>query len=318
MVMALLLCWAFQADTAYGPLHIADRNPLHNQLLTVHAAPAAVLPRGTWQLDFQLAFSNIFERARNDNYFQAFDMERLTPGFQLRRGLFERWELGLSWGVEYTFGGRFDSLIQNYHDLFGLPNDSREDVPNGNHQFHLTHADGSTIVFDHPPLRAASDDAVVTLKRSLRRQDNGHIAVRGFTKIPLGDDPVSSGAADLGFALDSHHVHGRYHLHLMVAGTWFGRSDHLEALLRDGALTGMAALERRMRGPWSLLAQLDMGTSPFTGTGLSTLEDPIVNFTVGAAGHRGAWLWQVSFAEDLTGNGPAVDFTLDLQIGRRF
>jgi hypothetical protein len=66
------------------------------------------------------------------------------------------------------------------------------------------------------------------------------------------------------------------------------------------------------------LVQVDAFDGYLESTGLKTLEPLGVDLTLGLAGRAGSWDWQVGFAEDLTGDGPAIDFTLDLHLMRRF
>ena len=73
-----------------------------------------------------------------------------------------------------------------------------------------------------------------------------------------------------------------------------------------------------MAEPLALLVQFTGSERYTVPTGVRNMDSSPINFAVGGAGVLGGWEWQVSFAEDLPANSPSVDFTLDVQVGRRW
>ena len=80
--------------------------------------------------------------------------------------------------------------------------------------------------------------------------------------------------------------------------------------------TGALIAGERSLGSVALLAQL-AGSSPYlVGAGVSELDHAATLLTLGVAGTRGVWRWQVGFVEDVPPNSPSVDFTVHVQFTR--
>jgi len=308
------------ADDTFGPLRVAERNPLYGLFLTPRLEAAAPLEAGRWRLELGSSFSNIFERAGNDAYYEMIDLEWYAASFSLSHGLNERWELGCDWLLNTTFAGSLDGSIQDFHHFFGLPNDTRDEVEDGSYTYYLSSVDG--ILRNIPEKQQhRPGDATLFAKYRLRSAASGKAALglRLALKLPVGDDAFSSGETDLAIGLLASGRHRADAWYVSADLVALSPPDELEPIMNRAALIVAAAYERRWRRSLSWLVQLDGGTPYFKGTGLTTLDDIPLNLTLGLAGRMPTGPdWQISFAEDIYGDGPSVDFTLDLRLAWRF
>jgi hypothetical protein len=305
---------------SFGPLRTSERNPLYHLFLTPVVRGADVEARGSTWLQLANAYSNIFEYNSSALVRQRFDLERLSTTLTLLHGLLPGLEVGLQVGVQHSWSGFLDPFIQGVHGAFGLPNADREKVPNNLYRVRLTGAGAEGPVYlDLPGGTALEAPRVLAGWRLLGGPGSSHVlSLRGVVKLPMGEAPASTGRSDAALLVASRHSWRRVHLHLSVGGVALDPTSELEPLVRSQALLASAALEVSVARSASLLAQFSGGSRYTRGAGFPELDRPPVNFGVGAAGRWGGWGWQVSFSEDLPPNSPSVDFTLDLQVSRRW
>ena len=318
--LLLVALSASGADDSFGPLWVAERNPLYTLFITPGFEAARPLVAGQWRLELGSSFSNIFERDGNESYYQEIDLELYTTALSLRRGFGDRWALGCDWSRNSTFAGSLDGFIQNYHDSFGLPNDTRDEVEDGSYTYLLSSIFGVLRNVPEKQQDVAGDVTLTAKYLVLPATAAGMpVSLRLAVKLPVGDAAFSSQKADFALGLLSNKRFGRNILHLGADLVALSPPPELEPIMNRTALVIAASFERRWKRHLSWLLQLDGGTPYFKGTGLATLDEIPLNLTVGLAGNipRGPD-WQFSFAEDVYGDGPSVDFTLDLRLAWRF
>ena len=295
------------------PLSIGERNPLYNKFYVYRAQPLDLAAEGTWQVHGQLSYSNIFERAGNEAYLQEFDFELTSLRLDLRRGLNRKWELGLSLPFNHYSGGFLDHFIQEYHNAFGLPNDTRDQVPDNRYLFALSSSDGE-LLFQVPKQSFEVGDLEIYTRFGLG--DGTRIGLpltlKLALKVPSGEDSANLGQTDAAVELAGHKNFQKSRLFLSLAAVFLGRPEVLQDLTRGqagGFILGFQRSLGKKNLAWS--AQLDGGSSYFKNTGLSTLDRGPLNLALGLTGlTRGGQSWQFSLVEDISGDGPSVDFTL--------
>jgi len=297
-----------------GPLRVGERNPLFRRFYMPRAEPAAPAAAGTWTVELGGDYANVFERAGDGVFFQEFDMEALLGDLTLRRGLPGGWEAGADLQIHHYERGFLDPWIQDFHDAFGLANDTRDEVDDGGYRFLLERL-GEAALLDTPRQKAAFADPILFAKRALGSRWSAKAAV----KLPLGEDAISTNKIDAALEALYHRDWGRWRGHFQLAAITVNAPDVLADIARDAALFGMAAVERALGPRWAAIAQVDANTPLFADTGLETLDEPPVNLTLGLAGAWGRhWRWQAAFAEDLIAKGPSVDIAFHFRLARTF
>ncbi len=318
LLLAAFAWLPLTAQEPLGPLNTRERNPIFQRFLNPRVDGTAILAQGTWQWTLGSAYANVFERESNDSYIQSVDFELWSHHGGIRVGLAKHWEIGLELAHHETRGGFLDHFIQEFHGLLNLPNDNREDVANNSHSFYLGPQDGPALINQPDPISGFSDP-VITLKRGLWQGRRGQISANLIWKSPWGSEGWTSDKSDFGTSFLMRRRGERYHLHGQAGWISLGTPAGWESVQREDFAFMSIALERSQGRRSSWVAQLDWGRSPFKQTGLKVLEDDAVNFIVGwRFGWGGNGEGQLTFSEDITSDGPAVDFSLNLQITKKF
>ncbi|CAM2066841.1 DUF3187 domain-containing protein [Sulfidibacter corallicola] len=303
-----------------GPLRLAEINPLYTLTYTPRAEAAPTIGPGRWRLDLGTSYSNIFERETSETHIQNLDFELMTQYLNVRRGLGTRFEVGTQLIWRSTSGGFLDHFIQEYHGLFGLPNDNRDEVPNDAFSFLFGPRDQAPS-YQTGKRRFAFGEPVIFAKyQAIHQRERGFdLSFKTAVKLPWGASNQGGDGTDVSLEGIFSKSFEKYHIHGMLAWAHIDPHADLQAQMRQNGIFGSFALERTFRVRHALIAQLDLGSQLFRDTGLDNLDDAAINFSVGWAGSlSGGWAMQIGFMEDLTGNGPAVDFTLDVQVSKVF
>lgn len=318
LLLAALAWLPLTAQEPLGPLNTRERNPIFQRFLNPRVDGVTALAPGTWQWTLGSAYANVFERESSETYVQSVDLELWSHHGGIRVGLAKKWELNVALAHHETRRGFLDHFIQEYHGLLNLPNDNREDVPNNSHSFYLGPQAGPALIDQATPVSGFSDP-VFTLKRALWQGQTWQTSANFMWKSPWGSETWTSDKSDFGASLLVRRSGRRYHLHGQASWLRLGTASGWETIQRKQFPFVSMALERSQGRRSALVAQLDWGRSPFEQTGLEVLEDNVVNLTLGwrfGWGRNGEG--QLTFSEDVTGDGPAVDFSLNLQFARKF
>lgn len=314
MLLALSLLPQAPAGDLFQPLRGGDRNPLLGLFYIPRAESPWLLENGAAQLEFNLGYSNIFEVTNSADWRQDIDLEQLNATLHLRRGFSSRLEAGVTVETAGRWSGFLDAFIQSYHNALGLPNDSREQFDNNRYRFEFGPQDGP-LLLDERDQGFSVGAPELFARWSLVQSVNTAAALKVSWKPGFGK--LDSGQDDLAVELSLGQKRKRETWYAHLAYVHLGRPPGWDAVLEDHAIfasVGAAFPWRR----YTLQVQLDSFDGYVDNTGLDT-QDPIgMDLVVGFSGKQGPWLWQIGFAEDLTGDGPAVDFTLDIHLTRRF
>lgn len=146
---------------------------------------------------------------------QAGDEFLLLDGEILRLALQHRWTwAGLRWRAELplllTGGGVLDSMIENWHDWFGLPNGGRDQIPRD--QYRYQYRVNDRAVFDI----GGSDAAIGDVRLGVARCDQAGGCWRALAQWPTGDaDRLLGGGAGLSASYERAYTLG-------AAARWSG------------------------------------------------------------------------------------------------
>lgn len=303
------------AAAATDPLYAKNLSPVAGLLGLPSPRGAELAEPGGWQFAAHAGIASHFAVDSNSREAVNLDGETWRMAFDLRYGLAERWELQLEVPVLSHDGGSLDSLIDGWHDLWGMPDGGRKAVPRDQLDFRYGSASGSFALRDSA---GGIGDATLALNRSLYRDDSWQFSAGIGYKFASGRerDFLGSGAEDAYVVLRFGHVAPGSRFSWQGQGGYLraGRSDLLgPAQERDlwfaGVGVGWAWLDSL-----SLLLQVDSHGAPLD-SGLTALGGTALLLTAGARWRFSRdWALDLGFVEDIrVETAPDVTFQASLR-----
>lgn len=265
------------------------------------------------------------------DYYTALDYEstvwELGVDWQINR----EWRVGVDWRLHGRYGGFMDPVIEGWHNLFGVPNAGREYFDQGRTQIQILTDRGIAIDTAGPHVTAGDLD--------LRAQWTGvdrpkwALATTFALKIPTGSRTygTSSGWFDLAWMLQLDWNPGKRFAFYFQGGLIFPFEAvfDVDATRPSIMFQGIPSVEFRVTEGFSILLQMNIQSSPVSGSAASSPSGAYVHPTFGQttmfalaqtdlkvgvkgrAGRNRRWLIQFYFEEDLlTWEGP--DLVLNL------
>jgi hypothetical protein len=266
-------------------LHDHDHGPLTQFLGLPDSSEGATLlepGRRGWELNLATASHSVAESAAGENL--IFDGETTRLDLSYRRGLTRRFEIGVNLPYIWHESGGLDSLVDSWHDTFGLPGGFRDDRPNGLLEIRYADPDGTRV--DLRRNVRGLGDARLVAGFGLRQREGRQIAFRLGIELPTGDDGdlLGSGGTDVsvGVAADYDAWLGRsgldafYRLNLVFVGEPALLADrYKDTIAQIAAGIGFEATQRLQ-----LQAQASIRSAAYESA-LDTLGGVSANLTFG-------------------------------------
>lgn len=313
MLFAPLLGAPAQADE---PLYVKNLSPVTGLLGLPSQRAADSESPGRFAAAVHSSVANIYVRDGNSNEFLNLDGEVLRFALDLRYGLADNWDLQLEvpW-LEHS-GGDLDQVIDDWHDLWGMPDGGRSDVPRDLLNYQYATAGGGFLLDSSD---SGLGDITLALNYAFFRGDEGVASLGLGYKFGTGDDDqfLGSGGDDLFIALRFSGAHRsdlplRWHGQLGYLRA--GDSNLLQGFQEQNLWFAGLAIDWLVSEHWSLLAQLDSNAAP-TDSQLTAMGDPAVTLAGGVRWRfaRG-WSVDLSLVEDIAvETAPDVTFQASLR-----
>lgn len=322
-----------QAQDFYGPLRIRDMGPVG--FTRLHVVPDhAVQPyAGAFALELHLAHSNtfatggevlnfleerggraplssqdvadIFARPGNAYLFDAaLSVYQLTAHY----GLGDRWSVFGSLPV-YRYGrGRFDNVIENFHDTFGFSDFGRSHVPQD--QFlALLELDGQQVVLTEPPKDSGVGDPVIGARYywPLREREavTVQVAHKFATQNPRSFTSTGSSDTAIQFSWQKRLVDNAWYVN--VAGVRVGNAAPFPDKTREIIPSLNVAWEYRAFEHTNLVVQLNGQRSLFRDGGETELAENLYQASIGLRHRVGEFVWSYALTENLVNFNNTAD-----------
>lgn len=311
---------AAEVQSTMQPFSTPNQSPLALTLLPFSSVSAHVPEKGTTTFRPFAAYSSIFTKQRSDSSSIFLDMELLTVSLGCDYVLAPGLQVGLELPFVYYYGGFLDHTIQEYHDIFGFPNGGREDVPNNEVHYQVSHK-GRTLI-DRTSNGSGIGDVKLFGKFAVVEESAKWPAVSGLAQIsfPTGSETKGIGAGGplfgAGVALDKRY--GRFSFNLNGLFFYLQESDFLSELSINNAFAGSFTTGFALTPKWTLMVQFNGATPLFEETGVDGLDNGILQVLLG---FQYAWnpknALRVAFIEDPI-QDTSPDFTLSIEWSARF
>ena len=183
-------------SNAGGPLRVRNLSPVA-QLYGIPRIVGAHTLKGDLEASFNFEAANNFQSESKEGTFAFFDGESYVASWRIRDDFADNWEWGLEipWVVHTP--GSLDGLVDEFHELFGLPDGERSLAPRGRLDYFLSSQ--GEVFADFSDSRRELGDARAFLGRQMFADERGALALRGQVKFATGDvkDLSGSGGNDI-------------------------------------------------------------------------------------------------------------------------
>ena len=216
-----------------------------------HLLPGSIKPGVGYVLGTTL--SNVWVNDDDINL----DYEMLDFHFSLTYGFDENLGFALVYDQRDFFGGILDGLVQEFHDLFGIDQNGRTDVPKG--RTYLEQFDTNEVTDD---LTVLDNRAISLLVQYVFLHGKGNLPAAGISggvrytlDAPEGGSKEHPVDITLALGLAKRLAQSWYScLHLGI--THFEQTKILDLEFKEEVFTGMAALTWEISHRYSFLAQV--------------------------------------------------------------
>jgi hypothetical protein len=259
VLLAILLSLNVKADI-FAPFTTSNLNPF----VQVHGLPstrsAQLIPHKVLEWKIQTDFANNFTKDTKRFESILIDGETYRANLSLRYGFSDKWEVGIEVPYIRHEPGNLDSFIEGFHDLFGLSQSNRDEVPRNLLDYAYT--SGATNQSLSKSVNGMGD-VRLNLGYRLREQDDRVWSIRGGVKLPTGDSDKFTGSdgtdVSVGLYLSEVAFLGKESLsfHSNVGILLLGDGDFIEDQVEDWALYGSSTVAWRLSPRVSLKAQFD-------------------------------------------------------------
>ncbi|MDX1487829.1 MAG: DUF3187 family protein, partial [Acidiferrobacterales bacterium] len=301
------------SHVGYGPLRIRSQSPFQALRLTLVPRTPSTLARKEKEVRAAGTWVNIWSPG-SDHFM---DYETLQLGASVAYGISDTWQVEVELESASRFGGEMDSLIQQFHDAFGIDQNGRDEVPKGDYRFDLTAPDGSMVSGESGVF---SRGLVVTVQNNV---------TCGTEKLPAfayaltwryeleAVDLEGGSPSDFGVSLALSRRFGNLYGYVTLGFAKFGRDSFRGIPLRDTQTSLLAAVEWRHWPKTSLILQYLATEGAVDDFGdFSDTSNEIV-FGWKKEVHRGTVL-EAGIIENVVTFGNSPDFGLHFGLTHRF
>ncbi len=309
-----------EADLPNGPLKVRNLSPV-TQLYGMPRMSGAEIVSGHTEATFNIEAANNFQSDLRAGTFAFFDGETYVASYRLRGGLGKRFE----WGAELPWvvhsGGGLDGLVDEFHELFGLPDGERSLAPRGRLDYFIR--SGSEVYADFSNSRREIGDVRGFLGYQVFAEEGRALAIRGQLKLPTGNVEDLSGSEGLDVSLWGEYEQGfalgERTVRLTFGGgiTYLGEGELVPEVQEDYMWTGHLGVQIPLHPRVEFHAQLDAHTA-MLDTGNPLVADGGVLGTLGGRIGITKRLWMdLAIIEDLE-NESASDVVFQVLFGAKF
>ena len=267
------------------------------------------------RLGFDIA--NIASNNQRDDELIVLDGETYVATLGLRYGLAEHLQVGFDLPWVWQSKGFLDSFIEDFHDLFGLPNGDRNNMPKDKINYLYSSSDGDDFLLDEE----ANSIGDIRLLAAWQWLDTEQAAasLQASIKAPTGDSDkfTGSGGWDISLALSAQRdfplEKGGASLWGGLGGSWLDDGDVLQSRTENWAASGWLGAGWSPLDWLGLKLQLDSHSALYDSD-LKEIGNAALMLTMGGTlGLGEATALDIGVGEDLaTSTSPDVVFHLNL------
>lgn len=304
---------------ASGPLRVRNMSPVMTLYGTPRMTGARVL-EGDIEATFNLEIANNFQSELRGDTFAFFDGETYIASYRIRDDLSDGWDWGLEipWIVHTP--GSLDGLVDEFHELFGLPDGDRGLASRNRLDYYI--GDDEVVYADFNESRRGLGDIRASIGRRVFDDHRGALAVRGMVKVPTGEvkDLTGSGGMDVSLWAEYERAFVVSDVPVRMTGglgiTRLGDGDLLPEDQHRWMSIAHLGIQVRVRRGVEFHAQADAHTRPLDTDNPLAADGGVLGTIGGRIGITPRLWLDLSIIEDLK-NEAASDVVFQFMLGAR-
>lgn len=177
---------------AYNPFETRDQNLfnlIHGQALPTNATLIAE-HQNLWSTGLAITNTVNTESKTNENIYLDYEAYRLNLSYQY--GLNKNWNVKIDVPIIHQSGGIFDSPIDSFHKLFGLPKGQRSSIKDN--QYDVTYNSQSQTHIDLDKSSTTLGDIQLATAHALLNNEQTSLSLWAGLKLPTGNKNKLSGS----------------------------------------------------------------------------------------------------------------------------
>jgi hypothetical protein len=303
------------AATAHGdPLPTRNENPLLAPYGLPNTLPSRLPADGSGSIAAVLNWANIHLLDDGGTRSFTLDGESQEWRLEIEHGVTDKFAVRVELPWRYLSGGSLDSVVEQWHSLWHLPNGHRNNAPRDRLLIDYTENDLTLLHVDESS--SGIGDIPVSLGYQAVATDQHALAAWLTVKIPTGSaqDLTGSEAVDVALSLAGQtQLAERWQVFGQADVVWLSSGDLLPAMQQDYAWSALAGVTWNAWRGLDLTVQLDANSKVFDSSGTHLEGDAAVLNFGGSYRTTGGWRFDLGFGEELRSDA-APDFTLNLGV----
>jgi len=261
-----------QAGASSLGLNTRDQNPM----LQAYYLPSIDMQENNgWQTTHSLYITNTFQDESKDAEVLLIDVENYRYDFSMAYQT-DNWRVNVSLPFITNDNGSLDGLIEEWHDIFGLPQGGRTE--NADDQINLLYTRDGNIVFQQDSADSDLGDIALSFNYRLVHNDTGTTELGIGIELPTGSIESNSGneTTDLAVWLsqarnfsESARLYGLFGLSVIGAG------GQLKARLKDQVWLAQFGGEYDFYPEITGIVQFDFHTATLKNTELDAFGNSL-------------------------------------------
>jgi hypothetical protein len=312
---AFLSLALFSVHSFAEPLPASDQNPLLSGFNPSASFPSRPNAEGRWSIESTFSWANSALVETNARESLIVDAETRELRLIAQRGLPHGYAIRVLLPYRRTTAGTLDSFIDEWHELFGLPEGARPSLPEDSLRI-FYRRDGLSQLNARSSAQGIGD-ASVEIGKSLVSADRTAVAAWFGLKLPTGNAAkfTGSGSVDASASLSAEHRFAdRFEVFGQVGLTWLSEGDRLSRQQREWMWSASAGVSARAIGNLSLTGQVDAHSAVFDTNHLNFLGDAVVLSVGGSYAFSSGWNLTLGVSEDIAvETAPDVTFLVGLK-----
>jgi hypothetical protein len=299
------------------PLLTRNQNPLLLPFGLPNPLPARLPAADSGRYALYGNWSNAADDDISDSHNFTLDEESADVRLRLEYAFAADWAALVEIPWRHLSGGTLDGFIENWHDLFGLPNGARNHMPED--RLLIEYQEGDQILLQVDGSASGIADVPLAAGYQVTATEQSALSTWLTVDVPVGDsnDLLGNGAADVALSVAGQtQLAEHWQLFGQVDAVWLGQGDILPRHQESFAWAGLAGVS------WNAWRSLDLTVQFYANSQvfdipINGLSGDAVVLTYGGTWRTpGGWRFDFGMNEDIQVDAsPDMTFYFAVQHG---